>query len=211
MPLKPDGTVNLNVYAHTRTLQFNTFEEAVKYAKGLVAHYGGTVKSDTRGKSVNFRSGEKDMMAREVVARKGSKRVELSGPNGNGQWVVTVMQEEKQVVPGEANDRFVESKFYSTEAGARRAASKILASRLGEKAKFKVEDRFYFGKGRKERFGASDKVDGLIATAYRALRNGDKAAARRLIASAEALVQSDSSVPNYIVNELKDLKKSLSF
>jgi hypothetical protein len=155
---------------------------------------------------------------------------------------------------------------------------KTLASRPGEKAKFKVEDRFYFGKGRKERFssimaeissaedavydgrdvagvkiqellakmrkglmtseekkrflevvqeakaygmfsrpgqperfGASDKVDGLIATAYRALRNGDKAAARRLIASAEALVQSDSSVPNYIVNELKDLKKSLSF
>ena len=84
-------------------------------------------------------------------------------------------------------------------------------SRPGEKATFKVEDRFYFGKGRKERFGASDKVDSLIATAYRALRNGDKAAARRLIASAEALVQSDSSVPNYIVNELKDLKKSLSF
>jgi hypothetical protein len=67
------------------------------------------------------------------------------------------------------------------------------------------------GKGRKERFGASDKVDSLIATAYRALRDGDKAAARKLIASAEALVQSDSSVPNYIVNELKDLKKSLRF
>jgi hypothetical protein len=154
----------------------------------------------------------------------------------------------------------------------------LIASRPGAKATFKVEDRFYFGKGRKERFssimaeissaedavydgrdvagvkiqellakmrkglmtseekkrllevvqeakaygmfsrpgqperfGASDKVDSLIATAYRALRNGDKAAARRLIASAEALVQSDSSVPNYIVNELKDLKKSLRF
>jgi len=82
------------------------------------------------------RPGEKDMMAREVVARKGSKRVELSGPQADGRWVVTVMQEEKQVVPGEANDRFVESKFYSTEAGARRAASKILASRPGEKAVF---------------------------------------------------------------------------
>ena len=87
----------------------------------------------------------------------------------------------------------------------------IRASRPGAKDTMAVEDRFYFGKGRKERFGASDKVDGLIATAYRALRNGDKAAARRLIASAEALVQSDSSVPNYIVNELKDLKKSLRF
>jgi hypothetical protein len=98
------------------------------------------------------RSGAKEMMAREVVARKGSKRVELSGPQADGRWVVTVMQEEKQVVPGEANDRFVESKFYSTEAGARRAASKMLVSRPGAKATFKVEDRFYFGKGRKERF-----------------------------------------------------------
>lgn len=101
------------------------------------------------------RPGAKDTMAREVVARKGSKRVELSGPNGNGQWVVTVMQEEKQVVPGEANDRFVESKFYSTEAAARRAASKILASRPGAKDTMAVEDRFYFGK---ERF--AEKNDG---------------------------------------------------
>jgi len=164
-------------------------------------------------------SKNKDMMAREVVARKGSKRVELSGPQADGRWVVTVMQEEKQVVPGEANDRFVESKFYSTEAGARRAASKILASRPGAKdmmaagdmttpeaiakmmeawnkieaqakkqfpnaskeelyritksamesalkfkfsrpgakATFRVEDRFYFGKGRKERFADDAK------------------------------------------------------
>jgi hypothetical protein len=57
MPLKPDGTVNHNVYAQARTLSFNTFEDAVKYAKGLVAHYGGTVESDTRGKSVNSRPG----------------------------------------------------------------------------------------------------------------------------------------------------------
>jgi hypothetical protein len=99
-------------------------------------------------------SKNKDMMAREVVARKGSKRVELSGPQADGRWVVTVMQEEKRVVPGEANDRFVESKWYSTEAGARRAANKILASRPGAKATFKVEDRFYFGKGRKDRFWA---------------------------------------------------------
>ena len=31
----------------------------------------------------------------------------------------------------------------------------LIASRSGVKAKFKVEDRFYFGKGRKERFFAS--------------------------------------------------------
>jgi hypothetical protein len=253
-----------------------------KNARGMTEAFvemlkGGKILDASRVHKFS-RPGAKEMMAREVVARKGSKRVELSGPQADGRWVVTVMQEEKQVVPGEANDRFVESKWYSTEATARRAASKILASRPGAKATFKVEDRFYFGKGRKERFGrvdsmlsdasayiaggddeasailsdlvkerkrgglsaeqakelnkliqqaramgvfsrpgqperfgASDKVDGLIATAYRALRNGDKAAARRLIASAEALVQSDSSVPNYIVNELKDLKKSLSF
>lgn len=81
MPMNPDGTVNHNVYAQARTLSFNTFEDAVKYAKGLVAHYGGTVESDPRGKSVN--------------------------------------------------------------------------SRPGAKARFKVEDRFYFGKGRKERFELS--------------------------------------------------------
>jgi len=116
------------------------------------------------------RPGEKDMMAREVVARKGSKRVELSGPQADGRWVVTVMQEEKQVVPGETNDRFVDSKFYSTEAGARRAASKMLASRPGEKATFKVEDRFYFGKGRKERF--ADDVKQIADTILKQLGGG---------------------------------------
>jgi len=65
--------------------------------------------------------------------------------------------------------------------------------------------------GAKEMFGSADKVDNLMATAYRALRDGDKAAARKLIARAEALIQSDSSVPDYIVNELNDLKKSLRF
>lgn len=84
-------------------------------------------------------------------------------------------------------------------------------SRPGAKARFKVEDRFYFGKGRKERFSAADKVDSLLAGAYRALKNGDKAAAKRMIADAEALVKSDSTVPYYIVNELKDFKKSLRF
>ena len=34
-------------------------------------------------------------------------------------------------------------------------AARLQASRPGAKAKFKVEDRFYFGKGRKERFFAS--------------------------------------------------------
>lgn len=65
MPLKPDGTVNLNVYAQARTLSFNTFEDAVKYAKGLVSHYGGTVESDTRGKSMNSRPGAPDTFAVE--------------------------------------------------------------------------------------------------------------------------------------------------
>lgn len=82
------------------------------------------------------RPGQPERFAREVIARKGNKRVELSGPNGNGNWVVTVMEENKQVVPGEVNERFVESKFYSTEAGARRAASKMLASRLGQPERF---------------------------------------------------------------------------
>lgn len=82
------------------------------------------------------RPGQPERFAREVIARKGNKRVELSGPNGNGNWVVTVMEENKQVVPGEVNERFVDSKFYSTEAGARRAASKMLASRPGQPERF---------------------------------------------------------------------------
>jgi hypothetical protein len=69
MPLNPDGKVNLNVYAQTRTLSFNSFEEAVKYAQGLTAHYGGTVESDTRGKSVSTRSGAKTGFAAGEIAR----------------------------------------------------------------------------------------------------------------------------------------------
>ena len=82
------------------------------------------------------RPGQPERFAREVIARKGNKRVELSGPMADGRWTVTVMEENKQVVPGEVNERFVESKFYSTEAGARRAASKMLASRPGQPERF---------------------------------------------------------------------------
>jgi hypothetical protein len=145
------------------------------------------------------RSGEKDMMAAG----------DMTTPEA-----IAKMMEAWNKIEAQAKKQFPNAskeELYRITKSAMESALKFKFSRPGAKATFKIEDRFYFGKGRKERFGASDKVDGLIATAYRALRNGDKAAARRLIASAEALVQSDSSVPNYIVNELKDLKKSLSF
>lgn len=105
------------------------YRAAVQIAKALDAIRGPL-------KSGFSRPGQPERFAREVIARKGNKRVELSGPNGNGNWVVTVMEENKQVVPGEVNERFVDSKFYSTEAGARRAAAKMLASRPGQPDKF---------------------------------------------------------------------------
>ena len=45
----------------------------------------------------------------------------------------------------------------ANEVGIEIQALKSRASRPGAKAKFKVEDRFYFGKGRKERF-ADDRL-----------------------------------------------------
>lgn len=90
----------------------------------------------TEDKFYFSRLGKKDMMAREVIARKGNKRIELSGPYGDGRWSVTVMAEEKPVVPGEVNERFVQLKWYSTEATARRAASKMLSSRPGKPERF---------------------------------------------------------------------------
>lgn len=84
-------------------------------------------------------------------------------------------------------------------------------SRPGAKAKMAVEDRFYFGKGRKERFGIEDRVDSLIAGAYRALKNGDKSAAKRMIREAEVLASSEPTLPANILNDLKDLKKSMRF
>jgi hypothetical protein len=89
--------------------------------------------------------GQPERFAREVIARKGNKRVELSGPMADGDWAVTVMEEGKQVVPGEVNERFVQSKFYSTEAGARRAASKMLASRLGQPDEFDLSEACWDG------------------------------------------------------------------
>lgn len=84
-------------------------------------------------------------------------------------------------------------------------------SRPGEPDTFAVEDRFYFGKGRKERFGVEDRVDSLIAGAYRALKNGDKSAAKRMIREAEVLASSEPNLPTNILNDLKDLKKSVRF
>jgi hypothetical protein len=69
----------------------------------------------------------------------------------------------------------------------------LIASRPGEKATFKVEDRFYFGKGRKERF--ADDVTYSIAAhighepvGHRSVRSLEeaKAIAKQMLASTKA-------------------------
>lgn len=155
MPLKPDGTVNLNVYAQARTLSFNTFEDAVKYAKGLVAHYGGTVESDTRGKSVNSRPGAKDMMAAS----------DMTTPEA-----IAKMMEAWNKIEAQAKKQFPNAskeELYRITKSAMESALKSKFSRPGAKARFKVEDRFYFGKGRKERFAEIDVVNQLMQLAMK--------------------------------------------
>lgn len=111
-------------------------KKAVAEVRAFIDKWDKMEERARSGKAPFSRPGQPERFAREVIARKGNKRVELSGPNGNGNWVVTVMEENKQVVPGEVNERFVDSKFYSTEAGARRAAAKMLASRPGQPERF---------------------------------------------------------------------------
>jgi hypothetical protein len=78
---------------------------------------------------------------------------------------------------------------------------KSIADRLGSAAKSERP-------GAKAKFGNVDRLDSLIAAVYRALRNNDKEAAKRLMA--DAAKEIDSSTPAYIVSEYKDLKRSMS-
>ena len=148
-----------------------------------------------------------------LASRPGAKDKMAAGELTTAEAIAKMMEAWNKI-EAQAKKQFPNAskeELYRITKSAFASALKFKFSRPGAKDTMAVEDRFYFSKGRKERFGASDKVDSLIATAYRASINGDKSAARRLSASAEALVQSDSSVPDYIVTELKDLKKSLRF
>jgi hypothetical protein len=62
--------------------------------------------------------------------------------------------------------------------------------------------------GAKAKFGNADRLDSLIAAVYRALKNNDKEAAKRLMT--DAAKEIDSNTPAYIVAEYKDLKRSMS-
>jgi hypothetical protein len=94
--------------------------------------------------------------------------------------------------PGYNSDHYFADIAQETPMGAKTVKNNVRFSRPGAKAKF----------------GNVDRLDSLIAAVYRALRNNDKEAAKRLMA--DAAKEIDSSTPAYIVSEYKDLKRSMS-
>jgi hypothetical protein len=94
--------------------------------------------------------------------------------------------------PGYNSDNYFADIAQETPMGAKTVKNNVRFSRPGAKAKF----------------GNVDRLDSLIAAVYRALRNNDKEAAKRLMA--DAAKEIDSSTPAYIVSEYKDLKRSMS-
>jgi len=98
------------------------------------------------------RPGQPEQFAKQVISTRGNKRAEISGPDGSGQWRAYVIQKSPTGLPSEPyhEDLLGDMKFFDTEEKARRAASKMLASRPGVKDTMALEDRFYFGKDRFE-------------------------------------------------------------
>jgi hypothetical protein len=92
------------------------------------------------------RPGEKDMMASENEVRlqlKGGRSIKIirtETPTG-GMWSIPEMPE----IAAHQNISVIRDRL---------RGKGLIASRTGANSPFKVEDRFYFGKGRKERFWA---------------------------------------------------------
>jgi hypothetical protein len=112
---------------------------------GLPAEHVGVVEIDfSRMLERASRSGEKDMMASENEVRlqlKGGRSIKIvrtETPTG-GMWSIPEMPE----IAAHQNISVIRDRL---------RGKGLIASRPGAKATFKVEDRFYFGKGRKERF-----------------------------------------------------------
>jgi len=111
----------------------------------IAAHQNISVIRDRlRGKGlIASRSGEKDMMA-EPKFKVGDKVRNTHGDVigfVSGLWIDTNLEPVYHLV----NER-------KRNIGQYKERHLMLASRPGAKATFRVEDRFYFGKGRKERF-----------------------------------------------------------
>jgi len=81
------------------------------------------------------RPGQPEQFAKQVISTRGNKRAEISGPDGSGQWRAYVIQKSPTGLPSEPyhEDLLGDMKFFDTEEKARRAASKMLASRPGVK------------------------------------------------------------------------------
>jgi hypothetical protein len=79
-------------------------------------------------------AGGEEKFGKQVISTRGSKRAEISGPDANGQWRAYVIQKSPTGLPSEPyhEDLLGDMKFFDTEEKARRAASKMLASRPGQ-------------------------------------------------------------------------------
>jgi len=82
------------------------------------------------------RDGAKAAFGRSLIASKGSKRVYLNGPDGNGKFNLFLVQVARTGIGDETEEDLIEMKSFATEARARSAAQKMLSSRTGAKAKF---------------------------------------------------------------------------
>jgi hypothetical protein len=82
--------------------------------------------------------GQPEQFAKQVISTRGNKRAEISGPDGSGQWRAYVIQKSPTGLPSEPyhEDLLGDMKFFDTEEKARRAASKMLASRPGQPERF---------------------------------------------------------------------------
>jgi len=93
------------------------------------------------------RPGQHEQFAKQDISTRGNKRAEISGPDGSGQWRAYVIQKSPTGLPSEPyhEDLLGDMKFFDTEEKARRAASKMLASRPGQPERFDMEGACWEG------------------------------------------------------------------
>lgn len=128
-------------------------------AKKIVVDIDSTVKHapGPKIKTLASRPGAKDTMASEGDAI--ASVLNKYAPNEDGSWVLN--GDDLFVYDSAAKERITKVLRQAMSKGLIRKMPKFILnkfSRPGAKATFKVEDRFYFGKGRKDRF--AEKNDG---------------------------------------------------
>lgn len=153
---------------------FDTQQEAEYYGKQMLAYIKKmnpkakkvTVDIDSmtnhspgpKIKTLASRLGAKDMMAATP------HKITLKDKSGVTQtWMVSdKILRDMNATKRNAEATGAKPDYSSVLRLGVRIGEVILASRPGAKAKFKVEDRFYFGKGRKERFAEPREIEAKI-------------------------------------------------